>query len=436
MMFYLLNTILFSAVFWLVYRLLLKTQTFFTANRIYLLDAPVLALILPLLSFEFFRFGTLENPVFQLPIAGIGNLNQTAGSAAFEETATTVATYLSILFLIYALGVLISLVLFVLKHRKLQNLKRKGKVMSKNNFRLVKVPNSKIAFTFLNTVFVGANYSENEKNQILNHEKVHLQQKHSWDLIYFEVLRIVFWFNPFVYLFQKNIAEVHEFIADQNATKSASKKAYIQSLLNANFGTEHLSFTNSFFTENSLKTRIVMLHKKSSSRFSKLRFLVIAPLAFLMLTYVSCADDQLPNTQNSDQLLQEESIPSSSQEKQVEEIPFRVIDKVPEFPDSPKFQNKEAAKEEFAKKIRAFVNQNFDTQKMKSFVGSGVHRIYVQFKIGTQGQVYDIRSHSEDSRLEEEAKRVIGMLPRMIPGEQYGKPIVVLYTLPISFQVD
>ena len=81
----------------------------------------------------------------------------------------------------------------------------------------------------------------------LSHELVHIREKHSLDLLYFELLRILCWFNPLVYIYQKRISEVHEYIADAIIVKGKNKSDYYEKLLAEVFQTQQFSFTNQFF---------------------------------------------------------------------------------------------------------------------------------------------------------------------------------------------
>ena len=85
--------------------------------------------------------------------------------------------------------------------------------------------------------------------------------------------------------------------------------------------------------------------------------------------------------------------------------------------------------------ISEFVVRKFDTDIAKDLGLSGKQRIAVIFKIDKNGNAVGVRSRASHPRLEKEAARVINMLPRMIPGTVNGQPVIVPYSLPITFQV-
>ena len=115
--------------------------------------------------------------------------------------------------------------------------------------------------------------------------------------------------------------------------------------------------------------------------------------------------------------------------------PFSVIENVPEYPGCEKGSNSEKRKCMSAK-IAKFVQRKFNTDLAGDLGLSGRQRINVIFKIDKRGNVVGVRSRAPHPRLEQEAARVINMLPKMKPGRQRGKPVIVPYSLPITFQVQ
>ena len=117
------------------------------------------------------------------------------------------------------------------------------------------------------------------------------------------------------------------------------------------------------------------------------------------------------------------------------EVPFSVIENVPEYPGCEKGSNTEKRKC-MSDKIAKFVQRKFNTDLAGDLGLSGRQRISVIFKIDKNGNVTGVRSRAPHPRLEKEAARVINMLPKMKPGRQRGKAVIVPYSLPITFQVQ
>lgn len=118
------------------------------------------------------------------------------------------------------------------------------------------------------------------------------------------------------------------------------------------------------------------------------------------------------------------------------EIPFSVIENVPVFPGCEKEKNNDAKRQCMSDKISDFVNKKFNTELASELGLSGKQRINVMFKIDKNGDITNIMARAPHPGLEKEAKRVIGLLPKMQPGKQRGKAVTVPYSLPILFQVQ
>ena len=116
-------------------------------------------------------------------------------------------------------------------------------------------------------------------------------------------------------------------------------------------------------------------------------------------------------------------------------MPFAIIENVPVFPGCDKGNN-EAKRKCMSDKIAKFVQRKFNTELAGDLGLTGRQRISVIFKIDRSGNVMGVRARAPHPRLEKEAQRVINLLPKMKPGRQRGKAVIVPYSLPIIFQVQ
>ena len=533
---YIIQVILFQLAFFVIYEVLLEKETFFKLNRAYLIATPILSFLIP-----FIKIGSLQQSaparvmqqfsdqtMILMPEIMIGGTSNVASTNPVQADPS-----LNWLSWLYLAGLVISLSIFIFKLIKLQKIARKSKILHARYYELREVPNSDTAFTYFNKLYIGDQISEKDRQHIITHELVHLHDHHGFDLMVFELLKILFWFNPLIYIFQSRLATLHEYIADSTTVQKSGKKQYFEQLLNNAFGTENFSFTNQFFSHSLIKKRIIMLQKNQSSNISKFKFLLIIPMLMLMLTYVACSDDNSPeqlttadvkgasdeelkqSLRDELKIMQEEGVEffeiadafmiekekhvkskeafyrfqvylemihqnamersmrdgtynkeedkewqnrmnqtydeyvayRKSQPVEIEvvednsaydnasEVPFAVIDKVPAFQDCDQWVD-DARKNCTSSEISKFVNKNFNTSLGKELGLKGINRVIVQFRIDENGQVQDIKSRAPHPRLEEEAKRVISELPSFIPGEQNGKPVSVMYSLPIAFKVQ
>ncbi len=122
-------------------------------------------------------------------------------------------------------------------------------------------------------------------------------------------------------------------------------------------------------------------------------------------------------------------------EEKVEEVPFVLIENVPIYPGCENQADNLSRKKCMSAKINALIHQEFNTNLGAELGLYGINRIYVVFKIDEFGNVIDIKSRGPHKVLEAEAERVIKMLPKMSPGKQRNRPVSVVYTLPITFEV-
>ena len=145
-------------------------------------------------------------------------------------------------------------------------------------------------------------------------------------------------------------------------------------------------------------------------------------------------DIESTETDQEEEIVEVEEVDVDEVEEDVE-VPFSVIENVPEFPGCEKGSNAEKRKC-MSKKIEKFVRRKFNSDLAGDLGLSGKQRISVIFKIDKNGNVTGVRSRAPHPRLEKEAARVINMLPKMKPGRQRGKSVVVQYSLPITFLVQ
>lgn len=288
MLHYILQTVAFQLFFLIVYDLFLKKETFFNWNRAYLLITAFLSVALPFIKLQSVKHMVPKQFIIRLPEVIIGNVepalspqNITSTPIITEPTLVWSWSYL------WFFGMTIMGLFLGIKIIKLLRLYSKNQKRWKGNLLIIQLINSNAAFSFFYYIFLGDNIKPEEKTAILEHEMVHVNQKHTLDLLVFEVFKIVFWFNPLVYIYQSRITALHEFIADAKAVKHNNRQAYYQNLLSQVFDTQHISFVNPFFKQSLIKKRIMMLSKSKSKQIHLVKYALLIPLVFSMLIYTS-----------------------------------------------------------------------------------------------------------------------------------------------------
>ncbi|GMN11533.1 M56 family metallopeptidase [Croceitalea sp. MTPC9] len=415
---YIIECLAFQLLFLVVYDVFLKRETFFQWNRAYLIITFVLSMLLPWIKIEALKTTVSEDfvsyPVFLWQLEGV--------ELSTTQPKTNWLASLPTEYIIFGLGVIVSGLYFVFKLNQIYSLKKKGTIRYYQDFTKVVIKKSEVAFSFFKNIFLGEEIQKENENNIIAHELVHIKQWHSLDLLFFEIMRIAFWFNPLVYVYQKKVSELHEFIADSAVAKT-DKKGQYQTLLAEAFQTDNISFVNQFFKKSLIKKRIVMISKERSKKIYQFKYLLLVPLVLGMLVYTSC---ELDNKETS----VEAETPLKVTVEQ-ESVPFAIVDEVPIFPGCENAVDKKAC---FQEKINEHIRKNFnypiDAQE------SGIQgRVLTLFIIGADGKIKNIKMRGPDKLLETEVKRIVERLPQMQPGRQDGKAVNVPFSIPVTFKL-
>lgn len=283
------KVVLGSGVMFLYYRLFLKDKTFHHYNRFYLLASVVISLLLPLLKVSYFTL-EVNGDIYLLfnRLNGFNSSNNLSHDFVYLSFSAVVAGLVSVFFL--------SRLLFGLF--KIQRLKKKFLKQNFEGISFYQTDLNEAPFSFFRNLFWKDSIALQSDlgRQILKHEMVHIEQKHSWDKIFSETATSLFWFNPFFYLIQKEINLIHEYLADKKAVKNSDTKAFAQMLLASHFSGKHLPATSPFLSSN-LKKRLTML-KKSKTKFSYARKILALPLFFLLafIYLVNAKNKEIKNT--------------------------------------------------------------------------------------------------------------------------------------------
>lgn len=286
MLTYIIQVVLFQVIFLAIYDLFLSKETFFSKNRGYLLSTAVISFIIPFVKVPAFKKVATEEFTINLPEFVLSPQTAIEKTTVYQSVSES-TDYLSIILLT---GIIFCALLFLVKLCRLLFLMFKYSSERKQDHTLIILPNSKKAFSFFHYIFLGENIEEGNLNSIIAHELVHSKQKHTVDLLFFELLKIVMWFNPMIYIYQKRIATVHEYISDALTIKKTSKETYINKLINDLFDVSNMAFINQFYKQSLIKKRIKMIMKKKSTQMQQVKYLVLIPVLLSMLFYIACSD--------------------------------------------------------------------------------------------------------------------------------------------------
>ncbi|WP_374948292.1 M56 family metallopeptidase [Mucilaginibacter sp.] len=275
---YLAEANIYLGVFYLCYCLLLTNETHYTLSRIYLLLACSLSFVLPVTQLGFLKPIV---PAIQEQTPGFVNTVTTIHMAKPLPVSNEFTGQDAMLY-VYFIGAAMAFGIFMLKLYKLVKLSRSKKSQKRNGYIVVQLNSENTAFSFFNYLFIGKDMVQS--GTIIAHELVHIRQKHSIDIMLLELMKVISWFNPFVYLVQRSLKTIHEYIADERtAAHEQDALTYSSFLLNNAYGIQGSTIAHSFFNYNLLKKRIIMLNKNRSGKLARLKYLTVLPLCGGML---------------------------------------------------------------------------------------------------------------------------------------------------------
>ncbi len=447
---YLLLSNLYLILFFGFYALLLQRETFFQLNRVYLLGSAIISFLIPAIQSDWVKQWFITQKVHQTLYSASPDL--VYGIQAIQPNRITIG---EIVGAIYAAGIVVLSVKLIWQFIVLGQLLKNKKAAA--------------AWSFFKSIEVDEELENREV--IMAHEEVHARQWHSADVILMEIIMIINWFNPIVYLYRRSIKNIHEFIADQNAVKLGTSKAdYAMLLFNQTFNAPAHHLLNPFFNSSMLKQRIMMLQKNKSHYSALLKYGFSAPLFALMLALSSATinnSNVVENLHNKAEDIFEvaatapfkatinsdvkANIKSISQKNELFTIKpltnakqhkvIKVKNSITSVTNADAVANKEVFTSveklpEYAGGMESFGKYLSKTLRYpKEAQNNGTQgRAIVTFIVEADGSLTDVHAIKDPGMgLGQEAVRVINSSPKWTPGEQNGRKVRVQYTVPVIF---
>lgn len=321
-----------------------------------------------------------------------------------KTTIYAIVTYA--LSLIYAIIAVVLSIRFILNIYSFYRKLKINKTQFINGEKVILIEEPILPHSFWNSIFINADDFENNKirYELIVHEKAHLIQKHTLDILFIEVLQIIFWFNPLLILYKKAIKLNHEFLADEAVNNQFNSVSYYQNLLletaSNKINVALASNINYLIT----KKRFLMMSKKQSTVKITLKVFAVGFIySLLFFTF---------------------STKTIAQEKKHNTTQITSVDPILKQPEFPGGIN------EFYK----FVGMNFqivpeaDKNKVEG-------KILIKFMVEKDGSLSEFKTVKDlGYGMADEAIRVIKLSPKWIPGTESGKPVRVEYIMPITIQ--
>ncbi|MDI5888983.1 M56 family metallopeptidase [Flavobacterium yafengii] len=466
-----------------VYYLFLEKEKIHVFNRFYLLFSLTFSMMLPFITIEVIQ-------EIAQPTVNPANIQILQGNTVIiEET-----NYLAIgLWSLYGLVTLILAIRFISNINKISSKMKSNTPIDYKNAKLILVPEKTLPHTFLNTIFINETEYNNRQieAELYTHELTHVAQKHTLDILFIELLKTVFWFNPIFIFYKKAIQLNHEFLADEKVVTSYNNVPFYQSLLlsKANENqTFHLASNLNYLIT---KKRLLMMTKTTSKTEALLKKAMLIPvvttLLFLLCTKVVAQETNVKKEttpKKSENLIKtyydkttfkikDEKGKVASEKKYNELTPIEkraipsILSKQKELPTNeellgilskgaPEVIEIDAydSENQFVQKgenevyntagitekpdfpggimeFYKFVGNNFKTPEQPNLKG----KVYITFIIEKDGSLSDIKNIRDIGfGTGEEAIRVLKICPKWIPGKMNGIPVRVMYSLPITIQ--
>ena len=408
---YFLKTNIALIMFYLVYRLFFSGDTHWNVRRIYLLLAIVISFSFSFIpvdnwlgrreSVQTFIYGYVQLQEIEIAV-------QAAPAFHLRDILQIIYVSIGILFLFRILTQLISIFAWRLK----------GKKDWLSGIKIIRLKGDVSPFSFFGWIFINPKlHDENEQNEILTHEYMHVCQWHSIDMIIGELLSVVCWINPASWLLQNEMRHNLEFLADARVLQTGcNPKDYQYHLLRLSYEKSTIIKLANNFNVSPLKKRIIMMNKEKTSRKGLLKYSLIVPLVLVLIlasnvqTIMASAKESMKSMKNVTESIQ------AINEKEV----YDKVDVMPQFPDD-------------MKGLMKYLSENikYPADAIENNIEG---RVLVRFIITATGEIADAEVlRSLYPSCDAEAVRIVEAMPKWTPGKKDGKDVAVYFTLPIKY---
>jgi N-acetylmuramoyl-L-alanine amidase/beta-lactamase regulating signal transducer with metallopeptidase domain len=276
------------------YHLVLEREKIHQFNRFYLLTSILISLVIPFITFEFIKVIPVLQNIETVSIQPISKSSENfvvdtvQNKIQVEETVNYIP-YL--IWSVYLLGTLLLLVRFGKNYLKLISKIKSNPNVKYKNTRLVLMEEKTLPHTFLNAIFVNSEDYKNRniEEELFAHELVHVTQKHTLDILFIELLKTIFWFNPLFIFYKKAIQLNHEFLADEQIVKTYDNVPFYQNLLLQKGSGNQTIYLASNLNYLVTKKRLIMMTKNTSQKLAVLKKIAVVPI-LAGLIYFFCIE--------------------------------------------------------------------------------------------------------------------------------------------------
>lgn len=434
-------------MFYVFYKLLLSHTTFHAFNRFVILATVVISLLLPFVHITFDEPNTVTDNVSVVPL-----IEMIKGE--YEETAFDFSL-IHLAVIIYIIGVVVFASRMIVSYACLYRMFGKANkvVTDEDGMRIYLMEGDVSPFSWFGHIVMSMeDYDHSSYKAIMVHEKAHVTLRHSADILFCNVLTVVQWFNPVVWLLKSDLQDIHEYEADDHVLKSGIDATGYQLLLVRKAVGGRLFAIANNLNKNSLQKRIKMMKTKKTNRWESMKTLVVLPLcAIAVVAFASTEMEKAEKTVVSDtnQMVNAvrdnltNPVAVADVEKEVTVTNSVVANKMTVVSDTIKIRtdvfDAVEVMPEFPGGMDGLMNYlSENVQYPKESLKNNEHgRVVVSFIVAADGTVQQTKiKRSVSPHLDAEALRVVNAMPKWKPGQQDGKDVAVKYTLPVSFKLQ
>ena len=301
---YLIKATICLTVFSVFFRLLLMKETFFRFTRMVLLSGLIICSVLPLVKIKTSQNYSIQEPITYLgemflseKIVEENNIHYTKNEAfnanhnpeiniitTTDSNKSAKVSWYTIGLMIYWTGFGLMVLRFLISFVRIRQLISKSKLVDRDGYKLAITDKNVMPFSFFRYVVLSENDYADNPNEIILHEKMHMRSRHNLDVLFSELLLMVHWFNPMVWLLSHDLREIHEYEADNAVIcKGIDATKYQLLLVKKAVGERRFTSVVNSFNQSKIKNRITMMLRKESSKWARIKALIVVPLAAVML---------------------------------------------------------------------------------------------------------------------------------------------------------
>ena len=482
---YLIESSLYLLMGWALYTYAFRERAWFRFSRLFLLSWIPISLLAPLIPWATLWTISGGEYIVYLEEITIGSSAQTVADPS-NSSIGGLSWIWVLLGVLYFGGVIYKIVDWLRGHQSILQLKNNALLWEKNNADNLTIYRwaGSMPFSYGRYIFIPKSLEVNssEYQMTLNHEKVHVQEKHYIDKVYYHLWAVFLWFHPLVYIMRQAQEEVHELEADRAVTERFQKQHYMHFLLQEAQGLRMANphLVSPFFTS-PLKKRIQMIAGQTQPQ-SRTTILLLLGLFFIAgITFIGCESEVTDNVQELEQQSKNGTVyyldgmraqgeensstpppppppppPSPealknintiaataagvSSEQEGKEI-FKVVEHMPRFPGCEKDPlSYEERKQCAQQKLLEFVYEHIrypETARAQKISGM----VVVKFVVDHEGRVQNPEIVRDiGGGCGEEAVRVVQLMHdrdiRWVSGKQRGQNVSVQFNLPVKFQFE